>query len=205
VAGNEYLAAMFRQRGRSVTVLPTCVDPAHYIVKQHAAADPLRLVWIGSSSTLPYLAEIVPALRQIQNIRLITIADRTIDDAAGLNVEHVPWSLQSEAASLIRGDIGIAPTPDDRWTRGKCGFKIIQYMAAGLPVIASPVGANAEIVREGETGLLVSTPQQWIDAIVRLAGDPTLRGRMGRAGRERVVREYSIERAADVWAQLLRD
>jgi hypothetical protein len=85
VAGNEYLAAMFRDRGCKVTVLPTCVDPGHYMVKQPGAMrDPVRLVWIGSSSTLPYLNEIVPALRQVDNVGLITIADRTIDDSAGL-------------------------------------------------------------------------------------------------------------------------
>ena len=205
VAGNEYLAAMFRQRGREVTVLPTCVDPAHYVVKEHSAANPLRLVWIGSGSTLPYLAEIVPALRQIENVRLITIADRTLDESCGLSVEHVPWSLEGEAAALARGDIGIAPTPDDRWTRGKCGFKIIQYMAAGLPVVASPVGANAEIVRVGETGLLATTPQEWADAIRRLADDVALRASMGRAGRDRVERDYSNARAAEVWTRLLQE
>ena len=174
-------------------------------MKQHAptAAGPVRLVWIGSGSTLPYLAELVPALRQVEHVRLVTIADRTIDSSAGLDVEHIPWSLETEASSLIRGDIGIAPTPDDRWTRGKCGFKIIQYMAAGLPVIASPVGANAEIVREGETGLLATTPQQWIDAILNLAADAELRAIMGRAGRERVEREFSIARAAHAWTKLL--
>ena len=207
VAGNEYLAQMFRQRGRSVTVLPTCVDPAHYRVKEHVdASGPVALVWIGSHSTLPYLAEQMPAIREAAKrtpLKLITIADRTIDDP-GLLAEHVQWSVESEAAALARGDIGIAPTPDDRWTRGKCGFKLIQYMAAGLPVIASPVGANAEIVRLNETGLLATTAADWTEAIVKLAGDIVRRRRMGRAGRERVEGEYSLARAADVWAGLLR-
>jgi glycosyltransferase involved in cell wall biosynthesis len=206
VAGNEYLAQMFRERGRAVTVLPTCVDPAHYQVKEHAgpfAVAPPRLVWIGSHSTLPYLAEILPALRSAK-CPLITIADGTLNDP-GVKVEHIPWSLASEADALARGDIGIAPTPDDRWTRGKCGFKIIQYMAAGLPVIASPVGANAEIVKPGETGFLATTQQEWIDAIKKFAADADLRRRMGAAGRERVERQYSLPRAVDVWTQLLRD
>ncbi|MEO6436554.1 MAG: glycosyltransferase family 4 protein [Tepidisphaeraceae bacterium] len=206
VCGNEYLAAMFRQRGRSVTVLPTCVDPDRYRVKELAAPTELvSLVWIGSHSTLPYLAEQMPAIREAAKrtpIKLVVIADRAIDDA-GVPLEHVSWSVETESESLSRGDIGIAPTPDDRWTRGKCGFKIIQYMAAGLPVIASPIGANAEIVRVNETGLLATTPMEWTDAIVRLAGDAELRQRMGRAGRERAEREYSLTRAADVWADLL--
>ena len=205
VAGNEYLAAMFRQRGRAVTVLPTCIDPAHYRVKQHAESNPINLVWIGSKSTLPYVEQHVEAIRLAAArvpLRLITIADRGLDNP-GFDTEHVPWSVEREADALFRGDIGIAPTPRDRWTLGKCGFKIIQYMAAGLPAIASPVGANAEIVRVGETGLLAETPQQWAEAIEQLARDVELRRRMGRAAREVAEREYSLTRAADVWAALL--
>src|SRR5581483_8059595 len=156
VAGNEYLASLFRAAGcANIIVLPTVVDPSHYRVKSHAPTDSPRVVWIGSHSTLPYLREIYPALseakRQVPGLTLLTIADQTLTDAP-LPVEHVPWSEQAEADALCRGDIGIAPTPANRWTLGKCGFKIVQYMAAGLPVIASPVGANAELVREGETG-----------------------------------------------------
>ena len=208
VAGNEYLAAMFRQRGRNVTVLPTCVDPLHYRVKHHEAGDGIALVWIGSKSTLPYLREQLTAIEQaaerVAGLRLITIGDQSLGGAK-LPVEHVAWSEDTEAEALVRGDIGIAPTPDDRWTRGKCGFKIIQYMAAGLPAIASPVGANAEIIRPNQTGLLATTSAEWTEAIVKLASDIALREAMGSAARERVEREFSIERAADVWAQLLAD
>jgi glycosyltransferase involved in cell wall biosynthesis len=206
IAGNEYLAQMFRDRGRTVMVLPTCLDPSHYRVKQHDASQPVNLVWIGSSSTLPYLAEQLDAIRTAAKttpLKLITIADRGLTDLARLNVEHVPWSLESEADALLRGDIGIAPTPRDRWTMGKCGFKIIQYMAAGLPVIASPVGANVEIVTP-ETGLLATDRREWVDAIIKLAEDVELRRQMGRSGRERVAANYSLTRAADVWASLLQ-
>jgi glycosyltransferase involved in cell wall biosynthesis len=205
VAGNEYLAGMFRQRGRSVTVLPTCVDPARYRVKLHQAGGVVSLIWIGSHSTLPYLRRQLPAIEdaalRIPGIKLITIADERVEHAK-LPLEHVFWTADDEAESLIRGDIGIAPTPDDPWTRGKCGFKIIQYMAAGLPVIASPVGANAEIVTP-ETGLLATTRQQWTDAIIRLASNINLRRSMGDAGRERVQKLYSLDRAVETWARLL--
>jgi glycosyltransferase involved in cell wall biosynthesis len=207
VAGNEYLAALFRERGRDVTVMATCLDPAHYRVKEHAEKSPINLVWIGSSSTLPYVGGQLEAIRAAAArvpLKLITIADRGLSDP-GFAVEHVPWSYETEADALARGDIGIAPTPCDRWTLGKCGFKIIQYMAAGLPAVASPVGANAEIVREGETGLLADTPQQWADAIERLARDVELRRRMGAAARTVAERDYSLSRAADTWARLLSD
>ncbi|MGB7159195.1 MAG: glycosyltransferase family 4 protein [Tepidisphaeraceae bacterium] len=206
VAGNQYLADIFRRRGRAARVLPTVVEPARYAVKQHAQTDSTRLVWIGSRSTLPYLREIVPtlerAVRQVPGLRLVTIADATVETAM-IPVEHVPWSAEGESAALVRGDIGIAPTPSDRWTLGKCGFKIVQYMAAGLPVIASPVGANAEIVRDDETGYLPATHENWHMIIAKLAADVSLRARLGAAGRRRVESDYSVEHAADVWAELL--
>jgi glycosyltransferase involved in cell wall biosynthesis len=206
VAGNQYLADHFRKFGLPVTVLPTCVDPAHYRIKQHAATDSIGLVWIGSNSTLPYLSAILPALRKaalhLPGLRLVTIAGDRLQNP-GIAYEHVRWSEEKEPEALTHGDIGIAPTPSDRWTLGKCGFKIIQYMAAALPAIASPVGANQEIIKSGETGLLATRDEEWITAIRALASDVELRRRMGRAGRARVEQEYSLTRAADVWASLL--
>lgn len=206
VAGNEHLADIFRREGRSATVIPTVVDPARYIVRRHADTISPRLVWIGSHSTLPYVQGQIGALRaaveRTPALRLVTIADQTLTDAP-LPVEHRAWSADTEAASLAKGDIGIAPTPTDPWTLGKCGFKIVQYMAAGLPVVASPVGANAELVREGVTGFLPTTDAEWADAIHRLATDTALRQRMGQAGRERVEAELCLKKAADVWATLL--
>jgi glycosyltransferase involved in cell wall biosynthesis len=207
VAGNVYLADLFRKAGApAATVVPTVVDPSRYQVKHHAPTDTPRLVWIGSRSTLPYLRELVPTLeqaaREVPGLRLITIADATIENAS-IPIEHIPWSAEGEAAALVRGDVGIAPTPCNPWTLGKCGFKIVQYMAAGLPVIASPIGANAEIVREGETGFLPATLSHWPALIAQLACDPELRARMGEVGRQRAESNYSIERAANVWAELL--
>lgn len=206
VAGNGYLANLFTRHGCDATVLPTAIDPGCYRVKRHAPTHAPRLVWIGSRSTLPYLRRFLPALeaasRHIPGLRLVTIADATIRSTC-LPVEHVPWSLAGERDALCRGDIGIAPTPLDRWTLGKCGFKIVQYMAAGLPVIASPVGANAGMVRPGETGLLPCRPDDWPNAVAALTGDCDLRRRMGLAGRAFVERQYRLDDAADTWAALL--
>lgn len=206
VAGNEYLAQIFRENGRLVSVIPTVLDASHYRVKDHGPTPTPRLVWIGSHSTIQYLQESLPALeraaRLVPGLRLVTIADATVQSAV-LPVEHEPWSEATEAASLVRGDIGIAPMPTDPWTLGKCGFKILQYMAAGLPVVASPVGAHATIVREGFTGFLPDEPGGWPTAIARLADDAGLRARMGRAARQDVQTTYSLARAADDWARLL--
>ena len=207
VAGNRYLADLFVEAGApAASVVPTTVDAGRYLVKQPAPTAAPRLVWIGSQSTLPYLRAMVPqiaeAARRVPGLGLITIADATVEGAP-FPVEHVPWSAEGEAAALVRGDVGIAPTPGDRWTRGKCGFKLVQYMAAGLPTIASPIGANAEIVIDGETGLLPACDADWPAAIERLMGDVALRARMGAAGRARVESHYTVERAADAWAALL--
>jgi glycosyltransferase involved in cell wall biosynthesis len=206
VAGNEHLADLFRRHGSRATVLPTVVDPAHYQVKSHAETDALTLVWIGSKSTLPYLRQFAPALavakKRVPGLRLITIADQPLTHSP-VPSEHIEWSEQTEAASLCRGDIGIAPTPKDEWTLGKCGFKIIQYMAAGLPVIASPVGANAQIVTPGETGYLPEETAEWGDAVAALATDLPKRRAMGAAARARAEEFFSIKRAVDFWTTLL--
>jgi glycosyltransferase involved in cell wall biosynthesis len=206
VAGNEYLAEQFRQLGRPVTVLPTVVDPSHYQVKVHRETDSPALVWIGSRSTLPYLQQWMPAIeaaaRRVPGLRLISIANDTVRSDV-VKIEHRDWSEETEAESLAAGDIGIAPTPIDQWSIGKSGFKIIQYMATGLPVIASPVGANATIVADGKTGLLPETLDQWTEAIVSLANNLSLRQAMGAAGRAAVLAGYTEERARQVWRELL--
>jgi glycosyltransferase involved in cell wall biosynthesis len=206
VAGNHYVGDMFRSRGCGVSLLPTAIDAERYRLKRHAPTDTPRLVWIGSHSTVRYLQRFLPALeaaaQRVPGLRLVTIADVSVRSRT-IAVEHVPWHVDTEAEALTRSDIGIAPTPLDRWTLGKCGFKILQYMAAGLPVIASPVGTNAGLVRPGETGLLPEHAKDWPDAIATLAADFEYRQRMGLAGREVVERDFRVDDAADAWAELL--
>jgi glycosyltransferase involved in cell wall biosynthesis len=208
VAGNPYLADMFRARGCEVSILPTAIDAELYQIKQHAPTPSPQLVWIGSRSTLPYLQQFMPtlerAVQRVNGLRLLVIADRTVTSRR-IPVDHVPWSAHREASALVQGDIGIAPTPLDRWTLGKCGFKILQYMAAGLPVIASPVGANASLVRPDETGFAPEHADAWCDAIAKLAADCELRQRMGHAGRRLVKTRYRVEDAARTWADLLSE
>ena len=122
-----------------------------------------------------------------------------------LAVLHCRWTHESEAYELASADIGISWLPDDSWSAGKCGLKVLQYMAAGLPVVANPVGVQADLVRHGESGFLVQTPQQWVDAVGRLAHDPALRQRMGKAGRQRVAGEFSVASGAARWFDLLQD
>lgn len=208
--GNEYLGSLLQKNRRPAApplvlrIIPTAVDPAQYAVKNHVAATPVRLVWLGSASTLKYLEEASAALQAaaaaVPGLTLCVICDRA-PGSLPLPVEFIPWSLESEKPAILRGDIGIAPMPDNRWTQGKCGFKIIQYMAAGLPVVASPAGVNGGLVHGA--GLLAQSPAEWAGAIARLAGDVQLRRAYGAAGRRRVETDFSLQRVADLWAKAL--
>jgi glycosyltransferase involved in cell wall biosynthesis len=198
LAGNDYLAARARDAGATrVEVLPTVVDLDRYALATRPPADPSAPVvigWIGSPATAAYLAQLAVPLAALAARRPIELrvigANATIP---GVRTVHVPWTEAGEVAALQACDIGVMPLADSPWERGKCGYKLIQYMACGLPVVASPVGANGVIVREGVDGFLASTAQQWEDALARLAADPALRTRLGLSGRARVETEYSLQ------------
>jgi glycosyltransferase involved in cell wall biosynthesis len=203
-AGNSYLRTACVGLNDSVTVLPTSVEPAKYPPAAGGPRDALDLVWIGSSSTRKYLQGALPLLasaaRPFPVLRLKVIAD--FETAApGLRAISIPWDEASEGAELASAHIGIAPMPDDPWTRGKCGLKVLQYMAAGLPVIASDVGVHREIVTHGVTGFLPRSPSEWREAIVRLASDANLRTAMGHRGRRRLEERFSVEAT---FARMLR-
>jgi glycosyltransferase involved in cell wall biosynthesis len=207
IAGNRFLADEVRPLNPNVVVVPTCVDPASYTLAEHARPPgEARLVWVGSSSTLQGLErnrDMLNAVgRAVPGVRLKVVCDRfpVFDD---LPVEEVPWDGGTEAAEIAACDIGIGWVPDDPWSRGKCGLKLLQYMAAGLAVVANPVGVQAEMVTDCETGLLATTTDEWVDAARTLANDPHLRRRLGRAGRERVEREYSVAVGGRRWVEIL--
>jgi glycosyltransferase involved in cell wall biosynthesis len=205
IAGNSFLAA---EAARWVPtnrdyVIPTCVNPALYPqLEPWPFAAPLQLVWIGSSSTLQSLQAIAPLLevvgRALPGLQLKLICDRFMRFSQ-LAVVECPWRESHEAEEISTADVGICWMPDDLWSRGKCGLKVLQYMAAGLPVVANPVGVHREMVRHGETGFLASTAAEWIEAIRILARDPERRERMGQAGRRLVESNYSVVVGAQRW------
>jgi glycosyltransferase involved in cell wall biosynthesis len=140
--------------------------------------------------------------RQIPGLRLKLVCDRFLD-LRHLAVTRCPWSEAAEAGALASADIGISWLPDDRWSRGKCGLKVLQYLAAGLPVVANSVGVQTALVRPNETGLLADTEEQWVRAVRRLAGDSSERARLGAAGRRLVEAGFSVEFGARRWLALL--
>ncbi len=192
IAGNSYLAKHAQRFNANVKIVPTGLDTKAYTVETKANNDgKIRLVWIGSKSTLQYLAEIKPALEQI-GLRYDSVALRIICDdffeLQNMEVEKRWWSLEKQAEDLAASHIGLAPLPDNRFTCGKCGFKIVQYEAANLPVVTSPVGVNSEYVRNGVTGYHASNIRQWIDRVSELIDDIELRKKMADAGRAQAQR-----------------
>jgi glycosyltransferase involved in cell wall biosynthesis len=194
-AGNAYLAAYARDAGAGdVRELPTVVDPAHYAPAADPPGGTLRVGWIGSPSTARYLALVREPLRRLATeraVRLVVIGSHDIP-AMDVPVEYHDWSADTESALLGTLHLGIMPLTDGPWERGKCGYKLIQYMACGKPVIASPVGVNDEIVTP-DVGLLAADDAQWLAALRRLGADAALRHRLGSAGRALVERSYSLE------------
>jgi glycosyltransferase involved in cell wall biosynthesis len=190
VAGSEELA----RSAAGALVVPTVVDPAAYGPAGWRTGGLRRVGWIGTPQNLPYLDVLRPVLAGRDDLVLRVISS-TAPAWPDVRIEHVPWWLDTAAAALAQLDAGLAPLPDTRWTRGKCGYKALEYMASGVPVVASPVGSLASIVVDGETGLHATDAAGWSAALDRL-DDPQLRMRMGTAGRERVRERYSVEVAA---------
>jgi glycosyltransferase involved in cell wall biosynthesis len=194
-AGNRTLQAYAGRFNPNAHILPTVVDTARYVPQTHCrnVDGVLTVGWIGSPSTAPYLASLVPSLRLLAResaTRLVVIGGKA-PHIEGVEVVELPWSEESEIDLINTFDVGIMPLPDDDWARGKCAFKLIQYMACGVPVIASPVGANCDVVTP-DCGLLAATDDEWLQAFRFMRDQPAQRARMGEAGRSRIVDHYSL-------------
>jgi glycosyltransferase involved in cell wall biosynthesis len=206
-AGNDVLAGVARASARAVTVLPTSIDAAAYQTTTATAADPPTIAWIGSPENLIYLQMIRPALARL-TVRHPTLKMRVICSQFPLwpeiNVESIAWSSTSEAGSLAAAHIGVMPLTDDAWSRGKCAFKLLQYMAAGLPCVASPIGANTEAVIDGVNGFHARTVDDWERSLQALIVSPELRARFGANGRAHVESRYAMRRYQERYLELLR-
>lgn len=207
IAGNDYLAERARQAGaRRVEMLPTVVDASRYAVIENQGGAPVTIGWIGQPSTAKYLGQLGPVLNKMiaeHSVRVVAIGPKPAQFQQ-LPIEVRPWLEDTEAAEIQQFDIGIMPLADTLWERGKCGYKLIQYMACGKPVVATPVGVNKVIVRQGVNGFLASTEAEWCDALKALCQDAALRKRMGDEGRKIMEQNYSLQVAAPRLAELLR-
>lgn len=179
IAGNRYLADHAKKYCNNVQIIPTGLDTQIFNkFSKEKNNDKIRLVWIGSKKTIPYLVQIKPALETIgkkYNNVVLRIICNTFFELENMPVEKCQWSLETQVPGLVNSDIGLAPLPDDRFTRGKCGFKILQYFAAGLPVVASPVGVNEDFVIDDKTGFCATTNEQWVEGLSKLIEDKNKR------------------------------
>ena len=196
IAGNSFLYEYALRFNRHVTILPTPIDTEKYMPRPvDQKKGNIVIGWIGTSSTSIYLLSISDVFKHLseryKNIEFRIIGGEIIPGPA-MPISKIEWSLKSEVRDLQGFDIGIMPMPDNDWTRGKCAFKVIQYMAVGIPAVASPVGMNKEVVSDGVSGYLVSANDEWREKLCKLIESSQLRQEMGSNGREIVEKRYSL-------------
>ncbi len=198
--GNEFLCNYARQYNQTVVYNPTCVDTEqHHNILANHDVDKVTIGWTGSFSTLKYLYMVQPVLKRLQekydfNIKVICNQQPLL----GLkNVQYVEWTAENEVAELATCQVGLMPLSQDEWSEGKCGFKLIQYLALEIPSVSSPVGVNKKIIENNINGYLCNSAEEWYNAMEKLILDKALRKRMGREGRKKISREYSLLSNAD--------
>ena len=207
IAGNALLAEHLSRFSHAVSVIPSLVDTESVPVRRHADGAELVVGWIGSRSTAPFLEGVRDVLERVRatlpagRLRLLTVGG-AMDPIPGIACEAHPWSARAQADALARIDVGVMPLPDTVWNRGKCAYKALQCMAAGIPVVADDVGVAGAVV--GDAGRVVRGQPAWVEALVELLRDRALRERLGRRGHERVERDFSLARWAPVMAAVLR-
>lgn len=206
--GNTYLADYARKFNPHVFIHPTIIDTRkHSPISVKASTRKTTIGWTGSRSTRKYLTMLLPVMQLLENtypeVQYIIIADE--DPKLPLrNVMFIRWSKETEVQDLAQIDIGIMPLPDDPWTRGKCGFKALQYMALQIPAVVSPVGVNAEIVQHGVEGYWCTKDEEWYSYLEKLILSPQRRTEMGKRGRQKVIDRYSVSANADNFLSLFQ-
>lgn len=208
IAGNEYLAAAARTHQPNTLILPSPVAVTGVPEKSYDTLNPIPVIgWVGSKDTLKYLEGIKSLLVNVhsQHPFQIHVISNGHFDIPGIECRNIPWRLETQDMEIAQFDIGIMPLTDDPWARGKCAYKLLQYMAAGVPFVASAVGMNVEVAFENTTGYAVADDQEFCDALLWLLNDPGLRADMGSKGRYVAEKHYSIEAVAGKLAEAIHD
>jgi glycosyltransferase involved in cell wall biosynthesis len=197
IAGNQFLKDNTTPYTNNVTTIPSPIDMTLYPLKKYSEKnDNITLGWIGATGSIHYLEKMKPVFealgKKYEDLRLKIICD-TFFDCDNITVEKKLWCEQEEVADIQSLDIGLMPLMDDPWSHGKCGLKILQCLAVGVPVVCSPAGINKEIVEDGVHGFWANTQEEWIEKLEILINDHDLRKRMGMEGRKRVIEHYSLK------------
>lgn len=211
MVGNPYLAQYARQVNDRVTVIPTTIDTEKYqVTPPKNPSGPPVIGWTGSHSTVQHLDTLRGALKKLaqrESFRLRVIGTPAYE-CPPVDVEAIRWRAETEVKDLSVIDIGVMPLPDDRWSKGKCGLKALQFMAAGIPTVCSPVGVNTDIIQDDQNGFIAGTEDQWVEKLTQLLRSHELRQRLGQAGRETVERKYSAitqtPRVYEIFKSVLR-
>lgn len=208
VAGNEYIAVRAQEaRAPRVEILPTVIDLEAYPLVPLPQNEHFTIGWIGSPPTSHHLKSIHTALRTIcqeGKTQVVTIGDESLQ-LEGVNLIAKPWDERTEVSEVQHFDLGIMPLVDSVFERGKCGFKLIQYMACARPVVASPVGINQQLVQNGENGFQATTTEEWLTAFRSIRDQVEIRHQFGQAGRQQVEKSYCLQVTAPKLAKLLRE
>jgi glycosyltransferase involved in cell wall biosynthesis len=209
LAGNQFLVDYACQYAERAILFPTCVDTGKFRPLEHSrSSDRCVVGWIGSHSTTKYLQSLLPILEGVSaecQFTFYVVGSPTSLRAPGLKVTQVPWVLEREVEDFQRCDVGVYPLWHDAWARGKCGFKAIQFMACGVPVVAASVGVNREIIQDGVNGFLAASEKEWYEKLSLLIKNPGLRKELGMAGRKTVVERYSVSMNAPKLLRIFQD
>jgi glycosyltransferase involved in cell wall biosynthesis len=204
--GNQYLVDFAKQFNSHVVLNPTTIDTARVPKQSPIRGDQtVTIGWTGSHSTLKYLTFLEPVLQRLEkefaSVQVIIIANRKPDLALS-SMRFIPWSLENEIRDIGLFDIGLMPLPDDEWSKGKCGFKVLQYMSMSIPAVASPVGVNMQLIDHEYSGLLARSESEWYEALKKLIMDKTLRTSIGKRGRDIVETQFSVRSNSDNFLRL---
>jgi glycosyltransferase involved in cell wall biosynthesis len=212
VCGNDFLAETFCRWNNNIEVIPTAVDATRFRPREESSDIDRRMIigWIGTSGNFKYLREIETALESIMkrepHVYFRVVADREPSFGGILRerLEYIPWSAEIEVESIQEMTVGIMPLSDDEWCRGKCSYKMLQYMACGIPVVVSPVGMNGLVLAQAEVGLAAETKSQWIDNLMQLLHSVEQRREFGKNGRRLILVQYDVPIIATRLASCLK-
>lgn len=203
-AGNNYLAEYARNYNQNIKVVPTTIDTSYHngIIKDYEK-ESICIGWTGSLTTIKHFETAIPFLKEIKKafgekvyFKIIVDIDYEVPE---LELKSTKWKIENEISDLAEIDIGIMPLPNDEWSKGKCGFKGLQYMSLGIPTIMSPVGVNTEIITDGKNGFLAETPDEWIEKLSQLILSSELRKELGTSGKQTIQDRYSVKSQKDIY------
>lgn len=195
MTGNQNLSDFARQFNNRVVVIPSTVETRNVPVKSHYNEDDKTIIgWVGGANNLIHLNHISPILQNLAcryPIELRILSSQTLE-IPGVVTSFVPWQLETQDLEIAKFDIGIMPLPDNIHTRGKCGYKALQYMSAKVPPVVSDVGINSQIVEHDSEGMVASSPEAFFSCLKRLIENPSLRRKLGAKARRKVEKEFSL-------------